>query len=331
MASWNTVRLELEKRPKLPNGTIDFDKFRREKYAAVEKITGRPLIVYATDFLNKDKVNACKGDIEIDLTDREGFLEVTQGLTDKTTDVMLYSPGGLPEAADSIVQILRSKFDQIRFIIPGVAKSAATMVALSGHELMMEHNAELGPIDPQFRFVKADGTPVVAPAQAIIDQFEKAQDIIGKDPKKLAAWIPILQQYGPSLYQQCLNAIELSKRYVGEWLKTGMFKSQDSDAAEATAKKVVEYLGDHNQFKSHAARVGVAELRKQGIPVKILNEDKPLHDAVMTVYHALLLTFGGTGAYRIVENSRGDAYIKVVQVFAVGPGPVMPPPGGGKK
>lgn len=332
MASWNAVRIELEQRKKLPNGALDFDGFRREKYAAVEKITDRPLIVYATDFLNKEKVNAVRGDVEIDLTDRDGFIEVTQALADKTADVMLYSPGGLPDAADSLVQILRSKFDHIRFIIPGVAKSAATMIALSGHELMMEHNAELGPIDPQFRFVKADGTSVVAPAQAIIDQFEKAQDIIGKDPKKLAAWIPILQQYGPSLYQQCLNAIELSKRYVGEWLKTGMFKAQNA-AAEAAAKKVVDYLGDHNQFKSHSARIGVGELRKQGVPVKILNEDKPLHDAVMTVYHAVLLTFGGTGAYRIIENSRGNAYLRVVKVFAVGPGPAapVPAPAGGKK
>lgn len=329
MASWNAVRIELDQRKKLPNGTRDFDGFRREKYTAVEKITGRPLIIYATDFLNKEKVNAVKGDVEIDLTDRDGFIEVTQGLADKTADVMLYSPGGLPDAADSLVQILRSKFDHIRFIVPSVAKSAATMVALSGNELMMEHNAELGPIDPQFRFVKADGTSVMAPAQAIIDQFEKAQDIIGKDPKRLAAWIPILQQYGPALYQQCLNAIELSKRYVGEWLKTGMFKTQDPAADEAAAKKVVDYLGDHNQFKSHGARIGVDELRKQGVPVKILNEDKPFHNAVMTVYHALLLTFGGTGAYRIIENSRGDAYLRVMQILTVSPGP--PPPGGGKK
>jgi serine dehydrogenase proteinase len=200
-----------------------------------------------------------------------------------------------------LVQILRSKFEHTRFIVPSVAKSAATMMVLSGDELVMEHNAELGPIDPQFRFVKPDGMAVTAPAQAIIDQFEKAQELIGQDPKKLAAWIPILQQYGPSLYQQCLNAIELSKRYVGEWLKTGMFKAHGA-GAEAAAKKVVDYLGDHNQFKSHGARVGFQELRKQGVPVKILNEDKPLHEAVMTMYHAVLLTFGGTGAYRIIEN-----------------------------
>lgn len=323
MASWNAVKAELDKRQKLSNGSHDFDTFRRDKYAAVEKLTGRPLLVYATDFLNKDKVNACKGDVEINLTDRDGLIEITQDLHDKQADVLVYSPGGLPDATDSLVQILRSKFDYTRFIVPGVAKSAATMMVLSGDELLMERNAELGPIDPQFQFVKADGTPVNAPAQAIIDQFEKAQDIIGQDPKKLAAWIPILQQYGPALYQQCLNAIDLSKRYVFEWLRTGMFKAQGA-SAEAAAKRVVEYLGNHNQFKSHGARVGVAELRNHGVPAKILNEDKPLHDAVMTVYYALLLTFGGTGAYRIIENSRGAAYIRVVQVFTVAPGPTQP-------
>jgi ATP-dependent protease ClpP protease subunit len=333
MASWNAVRIELENRQKLPNGTRDFDGFRREKYAAVEKITRRPLVVYATDFLNKEKVAACKGDVEIDLTDRDAMVEVTQDLDakDRAVDVIIYSPGGLPDAADSIVQILRSRFDDIRFIIPSVAKSAATMIALSGHHLMMEHNAELGPIDPQFRLVRADSTSVNAPAQAIIDQFEKAQEIIGKDPKKLAAWIPILQQYGPALYQQCLNAIDLSKRYVFEWLKTGLLRPRDGTAeaaqeSEAAAKKVVEYLGDHNQFKSHGARIGFQELRKQGVPVKILNEDRALHDAVMTVYHAVLLTFGGTGAFRIVENSRGAAFLRLVtQQIIVGQGGPIPP------
>src|SRR3990172_9455812 len=332
MASWNAVRIEFEKRPKLQNGLRDHDGFRREKYAAVEKLTGRPLVIYATEFLNKDKVAACRGDVEIDLTDRDAMIEVTEGLDDKAADVIIYSPGGLPDAADSIVQILRSNFEDIRFISPSVAKSAATMIALSGHHLLMEHNAGLGPIDPQFRLVKADNTSVNAPAQAIIDQFEKAQDIIGKDPKKLAALIPILQQYGPALYQQCLNAIDLSKRYVIEWLKTGMFKPQDATpeaaaASEAAAKKVVEYLGDHNKFKSHGARIGVHELQKQGVPAKILNEEKPLHEAVMTVYYALLLTFGGTGAFRIVENSRGAAFLRLVQTqeIVIGPGGQMPP------
>ena len=122
-----------------------------------------------------------------------------------------HSPGGLAEVTDSIVEIIRGKFRHVRFIVPNIAKSAATMLALSGDEILMDTASELGPIDPQFKMRKGDGSILIAPAQAIIDQFEKAQDLISKDPKKLAPWLPILQQYGPSLYQEAKNAINLSK------------------------------------------------------------------------------------------------------------------------
>ncbi len=331
MPSWNEVRKEVERRL-TPQGTPDCDGVRREKYAAVERHSHRPLIVYATDFLNRAKVTACGGDVEIDLSDRDGILEITRGLTDEEADILFYSPGGLPDAADSIVHIIRSKFRHTRFLVPSVAKSAATMIALAGDQLVMERNAELGPIDPQFRFVKADGTAVIAPAQTIIDQFEKAQELIGQDPKKLAAWIPILQQYGPALYQQCQNAIELSKKYVKEWLITGMLK--DAGNREQLAQGVVNYLGDHNLFKSHGARVGVEELRSRGLNVVALNDDPALYEAVMSAFFAIQLTFERTGAYKIFENSRGDAMIRVVQlhpvVTQVPPG-TFRGPGGGKK
>ncbi|MGH7354869.1 MAG: SDH family Clp fold serine proteinase [Candidatus Rokuibacteriota bacterium] len=332
MVGWNQIRKELEARPRTPQNTIDHDGFRRGKYTAVEKLTGRPLIVYATDFLHKAKLEACRGDVEIDLTDRDGFIEVTQNLKDESVDVMIYSPGGLPEAADSIVNIIRNKFKHARYIVPAIAKSAATMVALSGDECMMEQNAELGPIDPQFRFFRADGA-VMAPAQAIIDQFEMAQKLVGNDPQKLVAWMPIIQQYGPSLYQQCLNAIELSKRYVSEWLKTGMFKQLPEAEREARVKTIVDYLADHNEFKSHGARVGVKELQDHSVPVKVLNDDAVLTDAVMSVYHAVSLTFAGTGAYRLIENSRDDAFIRLIamQEFQVVPGGPHRGLGGGKK
>ncbi len=324
MASWDEVRRELSQR-RTPQGGTDFDGFRREKYGVVERVTGRPLVVYASDFLNRAKVAACGGEVEIDLSDRDGILEVTNPIQDEHVDVLIHSPGGLPDAADSIVNIIRSKFRHTRFIVPAIAKSAATMIALSGDELLMERTAELGPIDPQFRLTRADGSVVVAPAQAIIDQFEKAQDLIGKDPSKLAAWIPVLQQYGPALYQQCLNAVDLSKDYVREWLRTGMFKNElDRDER---ANRVVNYLGDHNQFKSHGARVGVKELQERGVPVVVINDDPTLYDSVMSVYHAISLTFNGTGAYKIFENSRGNALIRMVQVQVVmspGPGPPLP-------
>jgi hypothetical protein len=114
MASWDEVRRELASR-RTPQGGLDFDGVRREKYAAVERVTGRPL-VSAVDFLNRQKVAACGGDVEIDLNDRDGILEVTNPLPDDHVDVLIFSPGGLPDAADSLVQIVRAKFKHTRFM-----------------------------------------------------------------------------------------------------------------------------------------------------------------------------------------------------------------------
>lgn len=313
MPSWNEVRQALSQR-RNPQGGIDFDGYRREQYARVEQHTGRPLLIYATDFLNRAKVQA-GAETEIGLADRDGFVEITRGLNVRQADVMIHSPGGLPEAADSIVHILRRRFDNIRFIVPSIAKSAATMIVMAGDEILMEENAELGPIDPQFRMVKADGSVISAPAQAIIDQFEKAQKLVGGDPKRLAAWIPILQQYGPALYQQSLNAVELSKDYVRLWLRTWMFKDRPNRAR--LARRVVNYLGDHNRFKTHGARVGIEELQQVRVRVTALNGDPELHDRVLSAFHALTLAFDATGAFKLFENSRGAALIRVVQTQQV--------------
>ena len=42
------------------------------------------------------------------------------------------------------------------------------------------------------------------------------------------------------------------------------------------------------------------------------------------LYYAILLTFGGTGAFRMTENSRGEAFIRVVQILVQAPPGVRP-------
>lgn len=326
MNTWNDVLKEVqERKTKTPDGRemLDIDGVRRDKMKAVMEHTKRPLIVYAVDFLNEGKVQAVGSGINLDWSDKEGFIEAIQDIKDDSVDVLIHSHGGLAEAADSIVDIIRGKFKHVRFIVPNLAKSAATMLALSGDEIIMDIASELGPIDPQFTFRKGDGSVVTAPAQAIIDQFEKAQERISKDPKILAPWLPILQQYGPSLYQQAKNAIELSKGLVKEWLSSYMFR--DDPQKKRKANYIARYLSNHNNFKSHAKRIGLVELREVKVlrPVKVfdMNKDIDLQNKVWGLYHAISLTFGMTAAYKIFENTSGRALIRLIQMVQI-TGPV---------
>jgi hypothetical protein len=272
--------------------------------------------------LNQAKAQAAGSEVLLDWSDKEGFIEAIQDIKGDAVDILLHSPGGIAEAADSMVDIIRGRFQHVRFIVPNMAKSAATMLALSGDQILLDIASELGPIDPQFNFRKGDGSFVSAPAQAIIDQFEAAQKKIAKDPTILAPWLPILQQYGPSLYQQAQNAIKLSKNLVKKWLMKYMFKNYPKK--EILARGIANYLSNHNNFKSHAKRIGLNDIKDtkalKALQVVDMREDAELQNRVWGLYHAISLTFGSTGAYKIFENTSRRALIRLLQpVQIVGP------------
>src|SRR5258708_23618682 len=102
MSSWNSINDEIvslqnQKRPEA------FDIVRRKKMKAVQEVTGRPLIVYATDFItpSPSKAQAAGNLMSISLADKDGFDEVTRNLPkDSKIDILLHSPGGSAEATE---------------------------------------------------------------------------------------------------------------------------------------------------------------------------------------------------------------------------------------
>lgn len=299
MPTWESIRQEAESLH-TPDA---YDVIRRKKLDAVRNTTGRHLIVYASDFttFNPLKAQVVGGQMTISLADKDGFDEVTTRLGGGELDVLLHSPGGSPEATESIVNLLRSRFVHLRFIVPNAAKSAATMMAMAGEQLLLDDVSELGPTDPQMVLVR-DGQQVIAPAQAIKDEFEKAQQEVNADPSKLPSWIPVLREYGPSLLAQCDNALALTHDLVAKWLAAYMFK--DRPTGYDDAQRIAAHLANHNYFRSHGRRIGMSELQDLGVNVLDLRMQPSLRDAIRDYYIALMLTFSNSGAYKVFENSR---------------------------
>lgn len=239
-------------------------------------------------------------------------MEVTSDLSGQNLDLILHSPRGSPEAAGAIVSYLRSRFDNIRVIVPNLAMSAATMIACAADEITMGKHSFLGPIDPQLPLMTPVGLHLV-PAQAILDQFAKAQKEC-QDPQKVAAWTPMLSQYGPALLVQCENALEMSQELVAKWLKEFMLKDS------AKAEEVSAWLADHSDSKSHSRHLPRQELIDRGLPISKLECDDDLQDLSLSVFHATTHTFSGTPVTKIVENHNGRAFIKMMR-----PSPPVPP------
>ncbi|TRZ76386.1 MAG: hypothetical protein D4R93_03410 [Deltaproteobacteria bacterium] len=314
MTSWQDIQKEIDsgKTPEKPNG--DFDGVRRAKYVLVSNLTQRPLLIYATAFHVPHKAQIAGPLLSIDLSDKNGFAEIIRNVNGPAVDVFLHSPGGSAEATESIVRMLRSKFETVRFIVTGEAKSAATMLALSGNSILMNQSAELGPIDPQVRVRNR-----FSAAGSVIEQFKKAADDLRKDPSRLPVWIPILQEFAPALQIECKNYINLSKKLVRTWLADFMFKGDR--AARKKAQKIARYLSNEKNSLSHARRIDAEQLLKLGAKIEILEQQDPqLQDAVRQLHLAVMATLDSTGAVKIFENSAGAVLIRSVNI-AVTPAP----------
>ena len=236
-------------------------------------------------------------------------MEVVHGLQGTSLDLIIHSPGGSPTATEALVTYLRTKFDDIRVIIPHAAMSAATMLACSANRIMMGRHSFIGPIDPQIILNTKLGTMSV-PAQAIIDQFKMAQKEC-RSHDKLPSWLPILEQYGPALITQCDNAIRLSEELVSEWLAKYMLAGKRD--RKKLSRQVARYLSDHRGFKAHSRHIDRAEAGRRGLVIENLEDDQGIQDSVLSVYHATTLTLSATSAVKILENQLGKAYIKQVQ------------------
>ena len=138
----------------------------------IEGLTGRRLLVYVAD-INKP-------DSTLKPEDKTGFSDLLEGLTEKKVDLLVNSPGGFAEVTESIVGMLRSRFDHVRFAIPNMAKSAATLLVLSGNELLMDERSELGPVDPQVEYQSTDGRKREA-AEDILEGSQEAKDVLAKE------------------------------------------------------------------------------------------------------------------------------------------------------
>lgn len=292
MPSWGQVLTEIigSKRP----DALDF--VRRKYLKELHTYTGRNVIAYYSGWLKNPNIYG----VQISDADKNGFMSAIHGL-DRTIglDLILHTPGGEIAATESLVHYLRKMFGvNIRVVIPQIAMSAGTMIACSGKEVFMGKQSNLGPIDPQFGGI---------PAQGVIDEFDTALRAIKQDPASAHLWQVIVGKYHPTFLGECRYAITWSKNIVKCWLETGMFLG-DSTAREK-AKKVVKCLSDHKRTKTHSRHFSIDDCKKYGLKISDLESDARMQDLVLTVHHCFMHTFTNSNAIKITENHNGIALI----------------------
>lgn len=306
---------------------LNFDQITRERKKHLKRISrirgDRDVLVYASDLA---KGNAA---ISIDYSDLLPFQDQLANLKGKSIDIILETPGGFAEVVEDLVKLVRNKYEKVGIIVPGYAKSAGTIFAMAGDEILMGSMSALGPIDAQ---IVANNKRFSA--EAFLEGLEKIKEEVIKEGKLNPAYIPILQNISPGEIQHCENVQNFSQKLVAEWLSKYKFKYWDKH--NTTGKPVTEKekkkrateiaatLCRQSKWLTHGRSIKIDDFEEMHLKITDFSAQKELNEAIMRYYTLLRMSFE-TNIYKIFETVESQIYR-----FAIAPGQ-RPPEGKAKK
>lgn len=209
-----------------------------------------------------EELGQCRLAVMIDsiFEDSITYLEELLYDADPAADLhlMLVSQGGDGEAAVRLVRAMQSRCRELTVIIPTQAKSAATLLALGAHHLLMAPFSDLGPVDPQFLI----GPNLVA-AKDIIAAVDAAAEEVRQRPETYPFYAYLLQDISAVLEQQARSAMGRSSDLLLEALRSNPSRTPEQAAtlAEALNESLIE------RPQSHAALFSDNDALAAGLPV----------------------------------------------------------------
>lgn len=277
---------------------------RKRQLAAISKLRGgRAVLVLAADINKGGRVP-----IGITYSDLLSFRDQLEVLDGDKIDVIVETPGGLGEVAEDMVKLLRSKFSKIGFIIPGCAKSAGTLLAMAGDEILMEPASALGPIDAQISYQGKQFS-----AEAFIKGLDKIKEEVTTSGTLNKAYIPILQAISPGEIQSAQNALDFAKKLVTDWLVQYKFRNWDAHSSTGLpvtpedrlkrASAIADELANHSQWLTHGRSIKIEDLRRMRLLITDYSLNVPLAEAIRRYFVLLQLTFAAPqGVYKVFET-----------------------------
>ncbi|MBA3816914.1 MAG: Clp protease ClpP, partial [Parachlamydiaceae bacterium] len=262
---------------------------------------GRDIIVYAAD-LNKGGV----APISLGYDDLLPFNDQLSNLKGDKLDFILETPGGSGEVAEDIVRLVRKKYNDVTFIIPGTAKSAGTIMAMSGDDIMMEQMSSLGPIDAQLSTTQGKRFSAEAFLKGIERIKSESVDHLNK------AYLPILQGISPGEIESAQNSLNFAKVLVTDWLAKYKFKNwthHSSTGMEVTtaernqrANEIASLLCKHEHWFSHGRSIKIEDFIAMRLKITDYSDDLDFADAIRRYHILMQMTFTHSNVYKITET-----------------------------
>ena len=111
-----------------------------------------------------------------------------------------------------------------------------------------------------------------------------------------------MDKYPPNFSIECENAIEWSENILEKSLKYSMFKeNKDKEKIE----KIKQELITSENIKDHTQNFSAEKCNEIGLKIKKLEDDKKLHEIVLSIYYGTLSYFNLKKKSKILVNQKG--------------------------
>jgi len=247
---------------------------RREYYQIHEEKRCKPLVVYVTS-IRQNILSQMASDAITTIIEQINRIPPNV----KEIDFLIISNGGDPIVALRIITILRERFEHISVIVPYVAFSAATILALGAEEIIMHPYSNLGPVDPQLSVVKPNGLGQPAQLQFSSEDIRNYIDFIRSDvgitdqAQLISAFNPLATEVGAIPIGSSKRSQQLSLSLSTKMLETHL----DDKSKAATIAQAL-----NTSYYHHGYAVGRKEAKQIGL--NIVFPDKELEDIMWSIW-----------------------------------------------
>jgi hypothetical protein len=280
-------------------GILELKNELKNLIGQYNKLTGRYLFVYAAD-INKQKRGI---DVSLEQDDFYIIQDILRESKEGSIDFYIETPGGSGPAAEEIAVFLRKKFTTVNFIIAAEAKSAGTILVLSGDNIYMTDTGSLGPIDAQIKI----GRSVVSAHDYKVWVDAKRKEAMEKG--KLNPFDAVMiAQISPGELSKVTNLLEFAKDLVKEWLEKYKFKNWTKTKTKgeevtqlkrkARAEEVAEFFCNHTELRTHGRSLKIDDL-KDLLEIEHIDADPKLADIVYRIKVVIRQIFDISSIYKL--------------------------------
>lgn len=264
---------------------------RKHLYLKLEGEIGIPIISFFTSFTYAVTIE----DNDADML--EGLLQKSD--LSKGFALLLSSPGGSGLAAERIINICRSYSGtgEYTVIIPGKAKSAATMICLGASKVIMGKTSELGTIDPQI-VIQEDGKVKWFSVFNIVRSYEDLFKRAVKEKGNLQPYLQQLANYDERDIAEYKSALSLSADIAVKTLKTGMLPNLSE---EKIKQKIMIFLTPE-KVKVHGRAIYSQDAADCDLNVEIKDVKESFWSVVYELYVRLNNSVSTNNVAKCIES-----------------------------